>query len=134
MATPFNFTFRYLRHVNCQRPNSLLLLARQLTFSTVPTPKITSTTKLLYRSQFEPYRFGRLLKFSTTTSSGEQDAAQETAKIQYRENMKRNTRIAFYVLGGTIVATVFGSIYAYGKPHVDPSDGSVVSRYLSVIF
>lgn len=62
---------------------------------------------------------------STSTNAREQEAAQETAKIQYTENLKRNTRIAFYVLGGSIVAMVVGSVIAYGKPRVDP-DGNVI--------
>jgi len=40
--------------------------------------------------------------------------------------MKRNTRYAFYFLGGTVVTSVVGSIYYYGKPHVDPVNGEVM--------
>jgi len=62
---------------------------------------------------------------TTATTAQEQEAAQETAKVQYTEKLKRNTRVAFYVLGGSVVAILFGSIFAYGKPRIDP-DGNVI--------
>lgn len=67
--------------------------------------------------------------YATDPKSAEQDAAAEAAKVQYTENLKRNTRIAFWVIGGTGVATLIGSIVAYGKPRIDP-DGNVVSCIL----